>query len=289
MKTLFVFPGHEQLGLSICNQAGLQLGEMTVRHFPDGESYVRIHTNIEGHEVYLLCSLDRPDTKAMALLFFAETAREMGAESIRLIAPYLGYMRQDKQFQPGEAVTSPIFAHFLSRYFDALITIDPHLHRTHALGEIYTIPTKVLHANLLVADWIRDNISRPLLIGPDEESQQWVEIIAERANAEYIVLKKERFGDREVHVSFPDLAAYHDLMPVLVDDIISTAQTMIQTIKQIKGQHPLSITCVGIHAVFAEQSFQALKAVGVERIVTSNTIPHISNQIDVSMILAESL
>jgi ribose-phosphate pyrophosphokinase len=169
---LFYFPSEEKLAQSLNHRGFAELGQFTHRYFPDGESYLQIHTPVQGREVFVLCSLNQADAKLLPLIFFADTARELGALSMRLIAPYLGYMRQDKRFQAGEAITSHSFAQIISQYFDALYTVDPHLHRRKSLSEIYSIPTQVLHTAPLLAEWIQQNVSNPLLIGPDEESRK---------------------------------------------------------------------------------------------------------------------
>ncbi|MGD8326420.1 MAG: ribose-phosphate diphosphokinase, partial [Sphingomonadales bacterium] len=187
MALLFAYPGNEQLAETLISKAGYELGKLDIHHFPDGESLVRLESDVKGQDIVLLCSLDRPDEKAMSLMFFARTAKELGAKSVGLVAPYLGYMRQDKRFHEGEAITSNIFAAFISEYFDSLITVDPHLHRHKSLREIYSIPTKVIHAADAIAEWIKDNIEKPVLIGPDAESDQWVSEVAQKAGAPYIV------------------------------------------------------------------------------------------------------
>lgn len=146
MTVLFAYPDNEKQAVSLIKEAGYELGAMTIHHFPDGESLVQLDTNVKGRDVVLFCSLDHPDSKAMTIMFFAKTAKELGAKSVGLIAPYLGYMRQDKRFHEGEAITSNIFAAFISEHFDSLVTVDPHLHRHKDMSEIYTIPAKVVHA-----------------------------------------------------------------------------------------------------------------------------------------------
>lgn len=285
MRLLFAYPGHDALFQSVLSACGYTTGEAEWHSFPDGESLVRIETDVKGKDIALLCSLYRPDDKAMAIMFFARTARELGAKSIHLIAPYLGYMRQDKRFNPGEAVTSGIFAGFISEYFDSMVTIDPHLHRHKDMAEIYTIPARVAHAAGTIAQWIGGNIDKPVLIGPDEESAQWVADVAGKANAPYTVLTKTRHGDRDVEISVPDVDKYTDHTPVLVDDIISTARTMIGTVEHLKQAGMKAPVCIGVHAVFAGDAHAALQAAGPGRIVTCNTIPHATNAIDISALL----
>lgn len=265
------------------------IGAFTLRRFPDGESYVRIETPPKGHSVAIVCALDRPDDKVLPLLFLAATARDLGATSVGLVAPYLSYMRQDRRFIDGEGVTSTYFAEMLSRAVDWLVTVDPHLHRRSSLGEIYRIPTHVVHAAPRLAAWIRTAVRRPLLIGPDSESAQWVSAVAEAAGAPFIVLEKTRRGDHDVSVSVPDVTRWRDHTPVLIDDIVSTARTMIETVSHLRRAALAGTVCVAVHGVFADGAYEALRAAGAEQIVTCNTIAHPSNAIDLSDDLAAAV
>ena len=282
---LLALAGNETLAQALAQRLDAELGRCTLRRFPDGESYLRIETALAGRTVIVAATLDRPDDKLLPLLFTAGTAKQLGAERVGLVAPYLAYMRQDRRFQSGEALTSAHFARLLSASVDWLVTVDPHLHRRSSLGEIYSIPTSVMHAALLVSDWIRQNVAAPLVVGPDAESEQWVTAVANAAGAPYVILQKIRRGDREVEVSVPDVERWRARTPVLVDDIISTARTMIETAGHLHHAGLAPPVCIGVHAVFAADAYEALRA-GAARVVTCNTILHTSNAIDVSDLLA---
>ena len=285
-KIFFALSGNEQITISIANKLNAEMGEISIRQFPDGETYLRILSNVKDKEAYIICTLNNPDSKFLPFYFFAKTAKELGAKQVHLIAPYLAYMRQDKSFHPGESITSVHFATLLSSTVDSLITIDPHLHRRKKLSEIYTITSTVLHADILICNWIKNNIQNPVLVGPDGESEQWVSEVANKANAPYIVLQKTRMGDKEVKVSVPHLEKYLTHTPILIDDIISTAKTMIETVKHLKVLKMNSPICIGVHAVFAGNAYEELKQEGVSKIITCNTILHPSNGIDVVELLA---
>lgn len=271
------------------DQPFAEQGLMTLRRFPDGETYVRVETRVRDRDVALVCTLDRPDDKVLPLLFLAATARDLGAASVGLIAPYLAYMRQDRRFADGEGVTSGYFASLVSRSFDWLVTVDPHLHRRASLAEIYSIPSEVVHAAPRVAAWIRSNVRQPLLVGPDGESAQWVAAVAEAAGAPSIVLEKVRRGDRDVSVTVPDVERWRDHTPVLVDDIVSTAKTMIATVRHLQHTGLEAPVCIGVHAVFAPGAYDELRTAGAASVVTCNTIPHASNDIDLSADLARAV
>jgi ribose-phosphate pyrophosphokinase len=283
---VFPLPGNERLAEAVAAEAGAQLGVMETRRFPDGETYLRFASDIAGRDVVLLCTLARPDPQALPLVFAARTARALGAARVTLIAPYLAYMRQDRAFHPGEAVTSVQFAALLSGEVDRLITVDPHLHRHKTLGEIYSIPAEALHAAPLLSAWIAANVAEPLIVGPDAESEQWVQAIA--AGAPAVVLRKQRRGDREVEIGFPDLTAYAGRQPVLVDDIAASGRTLVKACEGLVARgFPRPVRAV-VHPLFAEDAFDRLGAVAA-MIVSTDTVAHPTNRISVAALLASRL
>lgn len=286
---LFTIPGNEVLANSLIKLLHTEPGEAIIRHFPDGETYVKVNSNVFEKEAIIVCSLHQPDDKILPLYFLAKTLKEFRASPVTLVSPYLAYMRQDKRFTDGECISSELFATLLSSFVDKLITIDPHLHRRISLDEIYPIHTSVIHVSHLVSKWINEKIQQPVLIGPDSESEQWVSKVATDANAPYIILEKIRKGDRNVKVSVPQVEKYKEYTPVLVDDIISTGLTMIETIGHLKKAGMRPPVCIGIHAVFAARAYDKLIKAGAEKVVTCNTIVHPSNAIFMDEILAQEI
>jgi ribose-phosphate pyrophosphokinase len=286
MTAFVAWPGNETIARGLA--AALECGflEIETRRFPDAETYVRFRSDCQGQQVVVVASLDRPDEKTPGLLFLADALRAGGAVKVGLIAPYLAYLRQDVQFHPGEAVSSRTYARLLSNAFDWLVTVDPHLHRYRALSEIYTIPTHVVHAAPAIADWISKHVNDPVLIGPDSESRQWVSELATRAQAPFTVLEKTRRGDRDVEVSVPEIENWRSHVPVLFDDIISTGRTMIETIAHLRRLGLRPPVSIGVHGVFAADAFAELAKAGAGQVITCNTVPHPSNRIDVTPLLA---
>ena len=286
---ILALPGNEAPGHALADRLQGEIARTTIRRFPDGESYVRIDTPLADRHVVIACTLHEPDSKILPLIFSAATAKELGAREVGLAAPYLAYMRQDKRFMDGESITSIHFAKLISRYVDWIVTVDPHLHRRTSLDEIYSIPHVVVHAAPLLARWIRENVRSPVLICPDSESAQWVSQVARYAEAPWLVLEKIRKGDRDVSVSIPDPEAVRGRTPVLVDDIISTARTMIAAVHHLRGNGMAAPVCLGVHAVFAARAHSELLSAGAARIVTTNTIPHASNAINIVSDIASAV
>ena len=236
--------------------------------------------------VVLACSLHDPDSKVLPLLLAAAALRDLGATRVGLAAPYLGYMRQDRRFKEGEAITSTDFARLLSASFDWVATIDPHLHRRSAMSEIYSIPVLVGHATPVLVNYVRQLADVAFLIGPDEESEQWVGAVAAEAGVPHVTLRKERRGDRDVVINFPDLSAFAGKTPVLVDDVISSGRTMEVTAQQLQKSGFSRPICLAAHGILADDAHARLVAAGASVVVT-NTIPGPAALLDIHPLFAE--
>jgi ribose-phosphate pyrophosphokinase len=282
---LIALPGGEPHARELATRLGAHVLIPEIRQFPDGEIYVRIDGECTG-DVAIVGNLSADNFLRVA--FLAGTARELGASRIGLVAPYLAYMRQDSRFKPGEGITARYFARLVSGTVDWLVTVDPHLHRLDSLAGVYSIPTTIARAAPAIARWITDEVHRPVLIGPDAESVQWVSAVAERCGAPFVILEKTRRGDRDVSVTAPD-GAWNGHTPVVIDDIVSTGRTMIEATRQLRAAGSAPPLCVAIHAVFADALADALLGAGARGIVTCDTIPHATNRICVADSLADAV
>jgi len=285
---LLCFPEYRQEGIKIASAAGLDFAAIDVHRFPDGESRIHLPEALPAH-VLIYRSLDHPNEKLVELVLAAETARELGADRLCLIAPYLCYMRQDRAFSPGEAVSQRIVGRLLACHFDELVTVDPHLHRVGRLQDAVPVKNAVLlSASNAMSHYLNQRLENPILIGPDEESEQWVASIARRNTLEYHVANKQRFGDNDVKVSLP-AADYQGRHAVLVDDIASTGRTLVATILELAPYRPASIHVMITHALFVGDALQKIQATGVEEIWSCDTILHSTNRISLVDCIAQAL
>jgi ribose-phosphate pyrophosphokinase len=138
----------------------------------------------------------------------------------------------------------------------------------------------------LIAEWIARNERRAVIIGPDAESEQWVSEVAALARAPYRVLRKERLGDTDVKITVPDLLDVEDRTPILIDDIVSSGRTMVETARQLRGEGLSAAVCIAVHARLSHQTENALREVS-SPLITTNSIPHPTNEIDLSAAIAE--
>lgn len=272
----------------LAEAAGLDFAEVGVHRFPDGESLVRVPQHLP-EDLILYRSLDHPNDKLVELMFAATAARERGARRLILVAPYLCYMRQDTAFHPGEAVSQRIVGGLLAGWFDGLVTIDPHLHRVARLKDAVPAKTAVLlTAAPMMGDFLGSEVPEALLVGPDEESLQWVSRVAAAHRLDYLIGSKERLGDRSVRIHF-DGAGCRGRHAVLVDDVVSTGRTLEVATMELVKYRPASISVLVTHALFVDGSDQRLMAVGVDHIWSTDSIPHASNRLSLAQLLADAL
>ncbi|MFH1848901.1 MAG: ribose-phosphate diphosphokinase [archaeon] len=275
-----------ELARNIARRANDEFSPLLSEKFPDGETHLRFRTGIRGKDIALVQSLAHPNDKLIEILFAAHTARDLGARSVTLVAPYMAYLRQDKRFYPNECISARVTAR-LFRVFDRVITIDPHLHRIHRMSDLFRHSTR-LSANSLIGEYIEEHFRDSLIIGPDEESCQWARKIAQHIKSHAVVLKKKRYNSRHVSIR---IRGDVDLRTnvVIVDDIISTGHTMIETVKEAKKLGAKKIYCICVHGIFAEDALTRLRKAGAAGIISTNSIEGPTSKIDISPLIARSL
>lgn len=259
------------------------------RHrFPDGEIRLRLPETLPEH-VVILRTLNDPNDKLIELLLLAQTARTLGATHLTLVAPYLAYMRQDMAFRPGEAISQRIVGKFLAGLFDAVITVDPHLHRVATLQQAVPLAHAiVLSGAPLLSDWIAAQRHKPLLIGPDEESAQWVAMAAARHGFDHAVCRKVRHGDRVVEVALPNVMLAGRQV-VLLDDVASTGHSVARAAQLLLAAGAVSVDVAVTHALFSGDALQVMQAAGIGEVWSTDCVAHPSNAVSMTSALAAAM
>ncbi len=292
MKDILIvsMPGDLAPAKRLAAEMEIQLNEMHIRQFPDGESCVRAPE--AALTTILYQSLDRPNEKLIELVLAASALRDLGANRLVLVAPYLCYMRQDIAFEKGEAVSQRVIAAMLAQWFDHVVTIDPHLHRTQSLSDVLpeteatTLSATSLLAGLIHSDGARDEL---MIIGPDIEAARWTHALATAVGAPYTVLEKKRIGDREVSISFSEDVKVAGKRVYLVDDVASTGNTLATAARLLSRKGAAHIEAVVSHALFKKLDLQRMNAAGISRIRSTDSVKHSTNAVAVAPLLAEAL
>jgi ribose-phosphate pyrophosphokinase len=266
------------------------LGKFKSKEFPDGELHLQFKSRIKGKKVFLIQSLAlKPNTALMELFFTARTAKEKGAKKVYGIIPYLAYMRQDKEFHAGEVISAQHMANLLNNSLDGLIAIDPHLHRIRKMNEVFFKEFHAITSVPAIAEFIEKKFSakNTVIVGPDWESFQWARHVAKRIGFKAIIFRKERFSARRVKVYYSKEIEIKNKNIIIIDDMISTGNTMIEAVKELKKKKPKAIYTVCVHALLVENAEQKLKKAGVKEIYSCNTVPGKTNKIFLEKLTAK--
>lgn len=286
---LLAFDDEAVLARRLADALACPLAFIDRHRFPDGESRLRLPPQLPEHTV-LLRGLQQPNEKFTELLLAAGGARELGARRLTLVSPYLAYMRQDMAFTPGEVVSQRQVGRLLAAAFDAVVTVDPHLHRVATLDEV--LPGRLgvaLTAAPLLGNWVASQRPGALLLGPDEEALQWVRAAAQRPGLAYATCTKQRHADRHVAVALPEGLDLRGRPVVLLDDVASTGHTLVEAAREALARGAASVDAAVTHALLVDDALARLQAAGVGQVWSTDSVPHTTNAVSIAGLLAQAL
>jgi len=245
--------------------------------------------NVKGKVVVLVQSFyGNVNDCVVEVLFAAETAKDLGAKNVLLVAPYLPYMRKDKRYESGECISCKIIAGIISKSLDRVYVVDPHLHKGIKLSKLFSIKSLQLTSNPYIVDYINNNIKNPLIVGPDKGSLEMVKIISEKLKCKYMIMEKKRISGSKVKVRINKKINLNNKNIIFIDDIISTGNTILESVKVFNKFGVKKFYCFAVHGVLVENALEKLKRANV-KVVTTNSIPNKVAEIDVSGLISESL
>jgi ribose-phosphate pyrophosphokinase len=271
--------------------AALGIGCCTIasRRFPEGERQVQVDESEPLALVYR--TLADPDVRLVELLLAADALRDRGVRRLTLVAPYLPYMRQDIAFAPGQAVSQRVIGRLLARSFDAVVTVDPHLHRTPHLADV--LPD-CLAVNVSAAGSIAAAVQGRLpadavIVGPDSESQPWVAALAAALGCDWLVAEKQRHGLREVTITLPGSARVAGRAAFLVDDILSSGGTLLACAAVLRAAGARIVGAGITHCFASPDDLARLAAAGITPILVTDSIPGPNAAIALAPALADAI
>lgn len=282
------FADEAPLARALAAELGVPAWSIGCHRFPDGEFRLTLPPALPAAAL-LLRGLHQPNEKLAQLLLLAPALREAGVDRLTLIAPYLAYMRQDIAFNRGEVVSQRHLGRTLATWFDAVLTVDPHLHRVASMAEV--VPGRkgvAVSAAGAIGAWIAAREPTALLLGPDEESAQWVRVAADSGGLGHAVCRKIRRGDHEVEIELPP-DALQGRVVVLVDDVASTGRTLAAATAAVLARGAARVDVAVTHALFVGDAEEVIRRAGAGRIWSTDTVPHASNVIAIAPLLAQGL
>jgi ribose-phosphate pyrophosphokinase len=275
----------QNLAFKVAKLLNTKLTRVEYKRFPDNEIYVRVVDEINDDEAVIINTQKNQNDAIVETILLCDALRDEGVKNITLVAPYLAYARQDKKFNPGEAISIRALAKIYSNIVDKLITINPH--ETH-IKEFFTIPFIYGDAIPKLAEYVKDKLENPIVLAPDKGALEFAKTASEILNAEYDYLEKTRLSPTEIQIAPKTLDA-KDRDVLIIDDIISTGGTMATAVKLLKEQGAKKIIAACVHPVLIGDALNKLYSAGVEEVVGTDTYLSEVSKVSVAEIIVDLL
>ncbi|MBT3200087.1 MAG: ribose-phosphate pyrophosphokinase [Phycisphaerales bacterium] len=274
MANLRLFSGrtNRPLAEKISEYLGIELGNVRIEPFPDGELMIKLEEDVRGKDVFIVQSTCSPVNRSvMELLIFIDCARRASAERITAVIPYFGYARQDRKDEGRTPITAKLVANLIATAgADRVLTMD--LHAAQIQG-FFDIPVDNLLAEpVLSHHFMNENIENLVLVSPDVGNVKRSRIYSGRMNGELAIIDKRRVSGHEVEVGhiIGDVKGRTVLM---IDDMISTAGTICEAAKLCKANGAERILVGTTHAVLCGPAIQRLRDAPIDEVIVTDTIP----------------
>jgi len=276
-KRLMVFAGRnsQELGERIADKLGIELGEVTVKTFANGEIYVRFEESIRGADVFLVQSTSAPvNDGLMELLIMIDAARLASAHRINAVIPWYGYSRQDKKSAPREPITAKLIAELLQAAgVDRVLTMD--LHAGQVQG-FFRVPVDHMTAIPLLVEHVEErrrtgDLGEIVVVSPDAGRAKLANHVAEKLGASLALLAKQRpeHNAAEVTLLVGDVEGRD---AILIDDMIDTAGTLVAGAEMVRRAGARRILAAAVHGLFSGPAFERLAGSEIEEVVVTDTV-----------------
>ena len=294
----------QDLAAHVAKELGEELCYVEIKKFPDGEKYLRINGTIED-EVTVIQSTGFPqDENLMELIFLISTLKELGAKKVRVVVPYLGYARQEKRFNDGEAVSAKIVCQLIeSAGADEFITFNIH---EECVLNFFNIKARNVSAMPAIAEYLdkkffRKTDEKPLIIAPDKGAYGFAQEISEIIGCECTYLSKVRLGPDKVETRIVDVRcdgagentvnvdSVKGKHAIIIDDIIATGGTIVNAINILKQYGAKSVDVCCVHPVLVNDAVLKIMAAGARDLSSTDTLKSDVSTISLAKLIADAL
>lgn len=269
---IFTGNANPELAQEIANGLGLELGEIDINHFPDGEIFVKVKENIRGHDVFVVqptCS--PPNENLMELLIMIDAMRRASADRITAVIPFYGYGRQDRKDQPRVPITAKLVANLLvAAGANRLLTMDLHAQQIQGF---FDIPVDHLYASPVFVKYLRQKeIEDCVVVAPDTGGVKAAYAYARMLECGLAVVAKQRKSATEVE-AFTLVGDVEGRSAIMVDDMTTTAGTLCSAAEILTEHGAKDVYAAVSHGTITEKGIERLKTSTIKELVVTDTVP----------------
>lgn len=270
---IFAGTSNEKLAKKIADKIGVELSDRDIKHFADGETFVRSNTTVRGCKVFVIQSTSKPVNESlMELLIFIDALKRASASEIIAVIPYYGYARQDRKASPREPITSKLVADLLTRAgATRIVTMDLHARQIQGF---FDIPVDHMEALPIFAKYfIREGFdaSNTVVVSPDVGGVKRARNLANWLKTPLAIIDKRR-TEANVSEVMNLIGDVEGKNAILIDDIIDTAGTICNAAEALKSYGAKNVYACATHPVFSGQAVERLKKSVFEKVIITDSI-----------------
>ncbi|HUF07788.1 MAG TPA: ribose-phosphate pyrophosphokinase [Rhodothermales bacterium] len=255
----------------IADAFGVELGQVTIRNFSDGEVYVKFEESIRGTDLFIIQGTQPPAENLMELLLLVDAAKRASASRITAVIPYFGYARQDRKDRPRVSIAAKLVADLLSTAgVNRILTMD--LHAPQIQG-FFDIPVDHLYGSALFIEHVKQ-IDTPnlVVVAPDVGASKRARAYASRLNCDLAMIDKRRPRPNEAEV-VNIIGSVSGKNVLLIDDMVDTAGTLVNGATALRKSGALQIWAAATHALLSGPAYDKIEASEISKLLVTDTIP----------------
>ena len=275
IQKIFSGTSNRELTAKIAEQANLEVGDIVIERFSDGEMWAKYNENLRGNDIYIVQSTNSPGDNIIELALLIDAAKRASAEKINVVIPYFGYSRQDRKDEPRVPISAKVMMDiFTQAGADRIITMD--LHSTQMQG-FTSIPVDNLYGSLVLMEELKAyfdkirNDNKCVVLSPDIGSNKLAQAYAKKLGIGFALIDKRRNAHNQSEVAHlvGNLENRHVL---IIDDMIDTAGTIFNAAVVAKEKGALSVTVAATHAVLSGDAVKKLSSDNIDKVFLSDTV-----------------
>lgn len=271
---LKIFSGRSnpRLAQMIAASLDLELGQLTIRDFSDGELWVKFEENIRGCDVFIIQPTNSPAQNILELVLILDAAVRASAHHVTAVIPYFGYGRQDRKDNPRVPISSRVLVDMFSATgADRLISMD--LHSTQIQG-FAKIPFDHLYSRMVLIDEIKAldlDPDQTAVLAPDVGSARMSQAYAKRLGMHFAMVDKRRYAPNQARVMHL-IGDLRDKEVLIIDDMIDTGRTTVNAAQAALENGARSVSTVATHAILSGSAVVLLKEAPIQQLIVTDTV-----------------
>ena len=272
---LYSGSGYPELSERIAESLDLELGDVELTQFSNGEVYARYGDSIRGADVFIIQSLTEPvNRNLMELLVMIDAAKRASAKRIVAVIPWYSYSRQDRKTKPREPITARLVANMIQTAgADRVMTMDLHVGQIEGF---FSFPVDHLTAMHTFADYYAElgfkDADDAVVVAPDTGEVKVAQRLSDHLNLPWAIMGKTRRGPGQSEVTHV-IGEVEGRRAILIDDLIDTAGTLCNAAERLLKEGATEVSAVATHGVFSGPAYERIENSQLKEVVVSDTLP----------------